>query len=83
MKGRTTNKMPKPAVLSGATSNVVKEARSKADGFKRGGAMKDVGNVFGSAGKKRLDKRARGGKVMSAAANVPGVPSASVDKSNN
>jgi hypothetical protein len=46
----------------GGESNVAKEAAEK----KRGGAvMKHPGKVAGEKGKKRLDRRARGGRVGS------------------
>lgn len=44
---------------TGAGSNVVKEAESTSDGFKKGG------KVHGKKGKHRLDKRARGGRTGS------------------
>jgi hypothetical protein len=48
------------AVYSGAGSNVVKEAEEK-EQHKAGGKV--VGKVMGSKPMKRLDKRARGGRI--------------------
>ena len=48
-------------VYNAKGSPEMKEADDRKAGFKRGGAMKDGGCADGMKGKKRLDKRARGG----------------------
>lgn len=53
-------------VYEGAGSNVIKEADEKHQ-MKRGGMVKsrEMGKVMGGKGKKRMDRRARGGRIGS------------------
>lgn len=59
-------------VYSGAGSNVVKEAKEKGGGFKRGG------RVAGKGSHARMDRKARGGAVggspFSSASKLSNVP---------
>jgi len=52
--------------------DVVKEARSGTDGFKKGGCAKKGGKVMSSAAKGKKPARASGGGVFSSA--KPGTP---------
>jgi hypothetical protein len=65
------------SVYSGAGSKVIKEAGEKKQGLKHGGPVhmdeaedkklirKEIGMAMGDKAKKRLDKRARGGRIGS------------------
>lgn len=59
-------------VYAGANSNVVKEARNKAEGFKRGGKAKHhMEKIHGAAAKAHAGRKPRksGGSVLSSAAS--------------
>lgn len=58
-------------VYAGANSNVVKEARNKAEGFKRGGKAKMMEKIHGAAAKAHAGRKPRksGGSVLSSAAS--------------
>ncbi len=65
------------SVYSGAGSKVIKEAAEKKQGMKSGGSVhmdeaedkklikKEIGKAMGDKAPKRLDKRARGGRIGS------------------
>lgn len=57
-------------IYAGANSNVAKEARNKAEGFKRGGKAKMMDKIHGHAAKAHAGRKPRksGGSVLSSAA---------------
>lgn len=69
-KGVKANNAAPTDVYAGANSNVAKEAKSKAEGFKRGGKAKMMDKIHGAAAKAHAGRKPRksGGSVMSSAA---------------
>jgi len=66
---RVTDSAPTD-IYAGANSNVAKEARNKAEGFKRGGKAKMMDKIHGHAAKAHAGRKPRksGGSVLSSAA---------------
>lgn len=69
-KGVKANNAAPTDVYAGANSNVAKEAKSKAEGFKRGGKAKMMDKIHGAAAKAHAGRKPRksGGSVLSSAA---------------
>lgn len=69
-KGVKANNTAPTDIYAGANSEVAKEAKSKAEGFKRGGKAKMMDKIHGAAAKAHAGRKPRksGGSVLSSAA---------------